>query len=259
MSERTVTDRGIVLRRLDQDLPMGLEEAVIEEIEAWLAQFRCNQTKATYYGHITGFYAWACGGDDPYLSFNPAASLRRPRVGAGVPSPVSDDELADVLTRADNPFRTWLLLAAYAGLRPLEIARLDRRDVTEETITIRSGKGGKNALLPTHPLIWAAVRDLPPGRIVRNSGGNPVRANYISATLGEYLRRRLHVFGVGCRRLRHWYATTTLRNTHDLRIVQEVMRHSSPATTAIYTQITDGQRRSAVRSLPVLGAPEESA
>lgn len=258
LSERTIEARSMVLRRLDADLPMGLEEALVTELEDWLAQYRCNQTKATYYGHIVGFYSWACDDDDPYLDRNPAASLRRPKVSPGVPNPVTDAELADVLARAVEPFRTWLVLAAYAGLRPLEIAQLERRDITEDHITIRAGKGGKNALVPTHPLIWAAVRNRPAGRIATDATGRPVRANYISATVGEYLRRQLGVVGVGCRRLRHWYATTTLRNTNNLRIVQEVMRHSSPATTAIYTMITDGQRRSAVRSLPDLGAPDSA-
>lgn len=255
MAERTVLDRGIVLRRLDQDLPMGLEEAVIEELEAWLAQFDCNQTKATYYGHIVGFYSWACGGDDPWLDANPSAALRRPRVSPGVPNPVDRGELDDLLSRAAEPFRTWLLLASYAGLRPVEIAKLERRDVTEDHLTVRGGKGGKNAILPTHPLIWDAVRDLPPGRIVHTRAGRPARANYISAMLGEYLRDKLGVYGVGCRRLRHWFGTTALDENGNIRVVQELMRHSSPTTTAIYTLITDGQRRSAVRSLPALGAP----
>ena len=35
--------------------------------------------------------------------------------------------------------------------------------------------------------------------------------------------------------LRHTYGTRLLRQTGNLRIVQEAMRHSSPATTSIYT------------------------
>lgn len=255
-SEETIKDRRKLLRRLDRDLPFGLEEATADELEDWLARFTSNQTKATYYGHIVGFYTWACG-EDGYLDFNPAASLRRPKVPAGVPNPVTDDELAEVLSRAEEPFRTWLYLAAYAGLRPVEIAKLERKDVTEHTITVRGGKGGKNAAIPTHALIWAIVKDRPAGRITRQKTGGPCTADYISARCGDYLRR-LGIHGIGCRRLRHWYATTALLNTHDLRIVQGLMRHSSPTTTAVYTQITDGQRRSAVDSLPVLGAPTSS-
>jgi integrase len=252
-SEKTIGDRRKVLRRLDAELPLGIEEALVSELEEWLAKFTTNQTKATFYGHIVGFYRWACDDDDPYLDANPAASLRRPKVSPGVPNPVTDEELDNILGQVVEPFRTWLTLAAYAGLRPVEIAHLERQDVTEDTLTVRNGKGGKNAILPTHPLIWAVVKDLPPGRIAIHQG-RTVEAIDISRSVGQYLRK-LGVYGVGCRRLRHWFATTALNQCDNLRLVQELMRHASPATTAVYTLITDGQRRSAVRALPVLGAP----
>jgi site-specific recombinase XerD len=60
---------------------------------------------------------------------------------------------------------------------------------------------------------------------------------------------------MGLHMLRHAYATALLRATEDggaganLRVTQELMRHASPATTAVYTQVTDQERRRAVLNL----------
>lgn len=255
LSERTIQDRRIVLHRADRDLPYGLNQTTVEELADWLAQFRTNQTKATYYGHLKAYYDWASDERrDEGLSWNPISSLARPRVRPAAPRPVTDTELAELLHEATDPFRRWIILAAYAGLRALEIATIERKDITEQTITVR-GKGGKNAVLPTHPEVWRAVKDLPAGPITPRAAGGRITANCVSARFGEYCRRKLGRDGITLHRFRHWYGTTTLRQTQNLRIVQELLRHSSPATTAIYTQVTDEERRTAVAALPVLGAP----
>ena len=52
--------------------------------------------------------------------------------------------------------------------------------------------------------------------------------------------------------LRHFYGTQTLRSSGgNLRVTQELMRHASPATTAIYTKVDDEQMRAAVDALPI--------
>lgn len=252
-SENTIDDRREVLDRLDRELPLGLLEATIEELEDWLAKpYWSNQTKATYYGHIVGFYRWAA---DPrrrrHLSYDPSVSLTRPVVRRTMPRPVTDDELVMVLDRARSPYRLYCLLAAYAGLRAISIAKLRREDITEATIVVR-GKGGKQTAIPTHPEIWAAVRDFPPGPIARLATGEQATARNVSVNTSIYLKRTLGRSGICLHRLRHWFATSLLRRGANLRTVQELLMHSSPTTTAIYTEVTSEERRLAVGTLPAL-------
>ena len=63
----------------------------------------------------------------------------------------------------------------------------------------------------------------------------------------------LYLHGVGItatmHQLRHWMATTLYGNTLDLRLVQSMLGHASPQSTAIYTQFNPGNAVAAVTAL----------
>lgn len=260
LARTTIHVREKTLRRVDRDLPCGLEQATVQELEFWLGEGYRDPgsngwkpwTRATHYGHIRAFFRWACDPRNPILDYDPAAALNRPAAKPGAPRPASTDQLEYALTHLGEPWRGYVLLAAAGGLRCFEIATIRREDITVDSIHIQ-GKGGKLAAVPTHPLIWATVKDLPPGPLARPVGGHPPTAQYISARTAWQLRRlgldlTLHKF-------RHWLGTTSLRaEGGNLRKTQELLRHASVATTAIYTQITDEERRAAIHALPIRAA-----
>lgn len=249
LAANTVDDRRKLLHRLNTELPMGLDQATVEELAGWLARDEWGpQTKATYYGHLRAYFTWACDPRSPRLDYDPSASLIRPRVPATLPRPVSDAELAFALEHSDTDWQRRILLASYAGMRCCELATIRREHITAVTITI-TGKGGKQRAVPTAPQIWLAVGPLPAG---------PLEPNWTADNLareGGVHHRRIGLPGVTMHRYRHWFGTSLLRNGADLRTVQELMGHSSPATTAIYTQVSDEQRRTAIAALPALHAP----
>lgn len=251
-SPRTVGERDAVLRRINRELPMGLVQATVEELEDWLAREGwAAETRKTYYTHVAGFFTWATDPNRPRLDWNPVLSLIRPKAPPGVPRPVSDAELGTAMKQTSDPYRRLVVLAAYAGLRCCELATIDRADISESALVIR-GKGGKERVVPTSTQVWACVKDLPGGLI---AGG--FRAEDLHRGGNRYLKRHVNR-DVSWHRFRHWFGTTLLANGADLRTVQELMGHSSPATTAIYTQITDRQRQIAIAALPVLDAPESA-
>src|SRR6266702_290245 len=63
----------------------------------------------------------------------------------------------------------------------------------------------------------------------------------------------LHDGGVAAtlHQCRHWYATEIYRQTRDLRLVQSLLGHATPAATAIYTAYDQGGAFAAVDALPV--------
>jgi integrase/recombinase XerC len=168
---------------------------------------------------------------------------------------MSDEHLQVVLTRARDPYRTWALLAAYAGLRAIEISRLDREHVTEYTVTVVSGKGDQPGIVPTHPRVWAAVRDLPPGPVARSRLGRRLSERTISARFGVHCRDVLGLpHGVSLHPMRHWAGTELQRGNGDVRVTQEFLRHASLSSTMIYTAVSDRHLRAAVMALPTIDA-----
>lgn len=272
VAETTLRARRELLHRLDRDLPMGLERATVEELSDWLAQpGRAKrgtasapgawerETRSTYYTHLTQFFRWATDERTPVgyrLDFDPSAGLPRPPVPAGVPRPVTDDELRFALAVAEEPWRTYILIAAYEGARAGEISTLERRHFTEQNTEI-TGKGGKTRCVPTRDEVYQAVNDFPRGRISDHLSGAGHARDYVSTETSRYLNR-VGLEDVTLHRFRHWFATTLLKPKElggagaDLRTVQELLGHASPRTTARYTLITDEQRRIAVAALPAL-------
>lgn len=258
LSRNTIRDREELLRRIDRDLPMGIERATVEELADWLGRDGwAAKTRLTYYEGIRALFQWATDPRNPTIDYDPSASLARPHVYRNAPHPVTEEEMATILQRAEGFWRIAALLASHEGARACEVAAVAREDITEENILFH-GKGGKLAAVPTHELVWRAVRDFPPGPIAKHMLGRTVPANYVSLTFPRHVRQKTGLVGMNLHRLRHRFATILLTardlggSGADLRTVQELMRHSNPTVTAIYTQITDRQRKIAVSALPVL-------
>lgn len=257
-SERTVGARGELLRRLHQDLPYGLAYAATDELDGWLGEHPdwARWTRATYAMHIRGFYRWATAAG--HLDGDPTADMAKPRNPRCLPNPVTDDQLVQALERSADPWHTAILLAAHAGLRVSEIARLERDDISEDVIRL-VGKGGNPEVVYTHPVIWEHVKDKPPGRLVRGPSGQLITGRWLSQHSRAHFTR-IGLPGVHMHRFRHWFATALLDAGNSLREVQESLRHQSVTSTQIYTKVRSGQRRLAIRSLPtpVTQSPAES-
>ena len=258
-SQRTIDARRDILGRAHNDLPHGLPAATADELATWLYRDAWSPgTRETYHGALRSWYVWATQPDDPRLDWDPSALLPRPDRPRRLPRPVTDDQLRRILTEASNPYRRWSLLAAYAGLRCVEIAQLDRNDITPWAITIRRGKGGRPGIVPTHPAIWAEVADLPSGPLALTDRGEPASAQWVSIRTALHFRRQLGMPGVALHRLRHWYGTEVYRRTKDIRVTQELMRHESPATTAGYTLVSNEERTAAIRTLPTYTGAQQA-
>ncbi|MDG4796237.1 tyrosine-type recombinase/integrase [Micromonospora sp. WMMD1082] len=260
----TIADAEKLLHRLHRELPEGLHASTGDEIAAWIAAGKTaanwsTNTVSTYYKHIARFYRWSVAGANPWLSFDPTTELRRPVARPGLPRPAGHDAVRRAIFDLEPKWRLVCRLIALAGLRPTEVATVRREDITEQAITIK-GKGGKTRAIPTHPLIWEMVGDLPGGPLIDRPSGRPVTAGYITRSGA----RALHGAGIGgtLYPLRHWFGTEVQRAYKDLRVTQELMGHASPITTAVYTEVAGERKREAVAMLPFSvagtpGAPEE--
>jgi site-specific recombinase XerD len=243
-ADNTIDDRRRILTVLDRDLPYGLEEVNIDELETWLWRDGLSAgSRETYYGAMAGFYRWARAAG--YFDFDPTEYITRPKVEQRLPRPVSDDQLIEALERAREPYLTWVKLAAWSGMRCMDIANQPREEITAEVIVIRKSKGLKARAIPTHATIWEAVCDLPPGPGITDRD-----ADYVSQSTANYFSRTMKMPGVSLHRFRHWFGTMVQRKYKDLRVTQDLLGHRNPATTAGYALVAGEQMRGAIDLLP---------
>jgi len=231
----TMATRRGVLSRLQRSAGVCPCEVTRAQIDAWWdAHPASAPARAVDLSHLRSFYAWAL--DDGLRTDDPTRHLPMPRRKRGVPRPVSEDEMERAIGQAPDRVRPWLILAGYAGLRGAEIAGLRGEDVDLErgVIIVADGKGGRQRVVPMHPRVREALAGVPGrGPVFRQQSGAQITPGCLQTVASDYLR------GIGCRStlhaFRHRFGTRLYEKTRDLRLVQEMMGHSSPATTAVYT------------------------
>jgi integrase/recombinase XerC len=242
-----------ILRRMDRSLPYGLVSANHDELKAWIyADGHGKAYRKLCRTVARGFFGWACDPASEHLDFNPAGMLPQVAAPKGRPNPVAAEQKFDILARADRPYRDWFLIAALAGARCTEIANLDREHIGEKR-TLLHGKGDKQRLVPTHPVIWELAQRLPPGPVAveyrgRHAGERLTREQ-ISHRGNYRLQQTLGLKGVHMHRLRSTYGTEAYATTRDLLAVQQLLGHSSPATTQIYVEVGDEAMDRAVQGM----------
>lgn len=248
----TVEKRTMQLRCFAGWLDRPLSTATQADVEAFLASRRiagraiCARTRYVWLSHISCFYQWGVRRD--HFPADPTAKIDRPRLARLLPRPISDAELQHALRHADRRMRAMLLLASHMGLRCAEISQLHRNDIldgAEEPMVLIHGKGGKDRLVPLHPLVAAEFPSLPRGFLFRRPDGNPLSPAQVSVLIRDHLRGQ-DIDATG-HQLRHWFGTHLYQATRDLRLTQELMGHSSPTTTAGYTAWANGDAADAVK------------
>jgi len=110
-----------------------------QQLAQWLSTGDwAPETKRASRNAVRGFYKWAVKAG--HIPTSPAEDLDPVRVPRALPRPAPADALRAALSKADDRTRIAVLLAAYAGLRRFEIAKLHTSEITATHLII-AGKG----------------------------------------------------------------------------------------------------------------------
>jgi integrase/recombinase XerD len=221
-------------------------EVTSQHVQAWFSEITNPNTRFTYFRTVHSWTKWALAMG--VIAEDPTRNLAVPRRPRGLPRPIGSETITRLLAETSPRVKTYVTLAAYAGLRVHEIAKIRGEDFDLETGTLRVlGKGGVDATLPVHPEIAELASGYPPVDWWFPHNGTHVSGEWVSTCI----RRALRAVGstATAHQLRHSFGTAVLRSSHDLRVTQELLRHSSPASTAIYTQVADLDKVDAIRAL----------
>jgi len=193
---------------------------------------------------------------------NPSSNIKPPKIGKRLPKALTIDQVMSMLNIAGTDlissrdkalvellYATGARVSELINLNTLDISTSDTQAGTTTTVKLK-GKGGKERVVPIGSFAVAAVNDYlvrsrptllkvstqkalflnqRGGRLSRQSAWNLVAKAAERAGLSEQVTPHS---------MRHSFATHLLDGGADIRVVQELLGHSSVTTTQIYTLIT---------------------
>ncbi|WP_431031518.1 tyrosine-type recombinase/integrase [Plantibacter sp. RU18] len=253
LSERTIQERADVVTRLMEHAnvePLALTPMAIMTFVA--RKTLSTNTRGTYHASIRAYCSWLVKTDQRVD--DPSTKTPTPKRVKGKPRPVFSNQLLLMLAIVNRRrTRTMILLAALAGMRVHEIAKIHGSHIDRANGVLRiTGKGGLTQMVPLHDELVAEALSYPendfwfPAYAAQTSSEHVTRQGVYAAIKG--VMDRAGVEGTP-HQLRHWYGTSLLDCGVDVRVVQRLMRHQSLDTTAIYTEVSLRKEREGINML----------
>jgi len=262
MSERTLEAYGKDLSRFAVycgNMECSPESASSRAVQHFIADLSAEGISSVSVNRalssIRGFYRWLIRmgkrKDDP------SAAIRNLKTPKNLPEFLWEGEMAAFAELPEKEGILWpvrdkaLILVMYSGgLRIAELASLSISQLGEDLLSARvTGKGRKERFVFFSEEAGTALREYLPVRsgkikaekptdsVFINRRGGPLSIPGIRWIISQYgdrsgLGKHIHPHA-----LRHSFATHLLNSGCDVRLVQELLGHSSISTTQRYTHV----------------------
>ena len=181
----------------------------------------------------------------------------KPKIDKKLPVFLTIEEVENLLDapneNIDHEFRDKVMLVVMysTGLRVSELINLEKKqlNIEERVIAIR-GKGDKTRVIPLNSIAYyylsnyidrqkaAHKFDRSKFIFINNKTDKPITRQYFCSMVKLYGQRAGITKDISPHALRHSFATHMLENGASLRIVQELLGHTSIETTQIYTHLS---------------------
>jgi integrase/recombinase XerC len=254
---------GFLRERLEREPRLG--DVTRVSLRSWLGSVSQGLAPASVARKLSSVRAlFVFLGRSGVMRENPTALLQSPKLSRGLPLVLRPEAAAEVIEAARAaPLgaeveklrdRVLLELLYGSGLRVSELFALDLDAVDTTAVEVRVwGKGSKERLVPMSSMALQALAEYLPRRAeLRNARTGYVHPQALLLTrrgqrLGvrriQALVQRYGALGAGRpdlhpHALRHSCATHLLEGGADLRVIQELLGHSSLSTTQRYTHVS---------------------
>ncbi len=219
-----------------------------------------NKSIARKMSSVRGFYNFLL--DIQYVDNNIFNNMSNPKIEKKLPEFLNYEEITKLLDSIDTKtplgIRNRLLLELiYAtGLRLHEVSNLKVEDINlYENLIKVMGKGSKERIVyfgeyardSLDKYLSKARSELLKNKtseyLFINHFGNRLQDGGIENVLKKQVKEICLKHKISIHTLRHTFATHLLNNGADIKTVQELLGHSSLATTEVYTHITSERLR----------------
>jgi len=239
-----------------------LEKASPYEVQKFIADLSAERMAATSVNRclssIRGFYRWMVRFNK--RKDNPCSALKNVKTPLNLPSVLWENEMSDFAALPETAGILWpvrdkaLILSMYsAGLRISEAVCLSMANISstfDEAKII--GKGGKERYVFFSEEAKSAISEYLPQRTARlamagiekkngalfiSRKGQPISASGVRWIISRYAKHSGLGKNIHPHSLRHSFATHLVNSGCDVRVVQEMLGHSSLSTTQRYTHV----------------------
>ncbi|MDP8012161.1 MAG: site-specific tyrosine recombinase/integron integrase [Thermoplasmata archaeon] len=184
-----------------------------------------------------------------YLKIKDLYKLQAPKRSRKLPSYLNEKEMANILNAAKENERNYIILLtlAYSGLRVSELSSLKIEDIDfyDNFIHVRSGKGDKDRLVAIDENVLKIIKNYlnkekrSEGYLFISQKGTKITSTHIERIVKYYAQKAGIKKKVTPHTIRHTFATILLKNGADIRFIQQILGHSTIATTQIYTHVDE--------------------
>ena len=249
----------------------NLKDLNLQTFRAWLADLSENRKYKNIYkkplsarsrrraiSSIKNFFKYSSLSNDLYkVAYSEVQLLKNPKIPRSLPKPIAEGDIELLIEELKKiSKKSWvqkrniaLLYLLYGcGLRINEALSITKSHLIDKSSLTILGKGNKERLVPVLDIVANSLEnylkeipyDLPSDvSIFVGDRGNPLKASAFQRDL-KNARVNLGLPKTATpHSLRHSFATHLLKNGGDLRIIQELLGHSSLSTTQIYTEVDD--------------------
>lgn len=175
------------------------------------------------------------------------ASVPRPKRSKKLPIVLSKEEISAIIKSIRNFKHRLIIMIIYGtGMRLSESVNLCISDIdfNRKLIHIRAGKGKKDRIVPLPLILISKLQEYlelyKPGKyLFEGIKGGRYSVRSVQSILKTALIRAKISKNASIHSLRHSFATHTLEQGTDIRLLQEILGHSSIKTTEIYTHVSN--------------------
>jgi integrase/recombinase XerD len=247
LDKNTVSSYLSDLKQVEEQVGKPMLAIENSDILSFLAQFENKRTLNRKLSAINAFFNFCHTHDfdDRHLKIPMA------KIPQNLPKYLSLEEIMSGIALIDTKTTIGkrdyaLILFLYAsGCRISEALSARRNDIVEGWLKIRYAKGEKERMVPLAPLAIEALDQYLEDADIRSSH---LWLNYRGGVLSRISAYKIvkRYLGVSPHVLRHSFASALIIGGADLRVVQELLGHSSLITTQIYTHIERKELRETV-------------
>ena len=244
-------EEGALMDQVDR---LIIRDFLSDEINAGISKRSCKRRLSS----LRHFYSFMVNRE--YVNDNPFVIVSSPKADKKFPEVLYPDQVkkileankerTDHLAPRDNAI---LYVLYYCGLRVGELVGLTLQNFDLRNRIARVyGKGSKERLVPftiecrdvVKKYIETTREELvlkqnkPENALFLNDKGQPLTTRGVEFILDQIEEKTGNYVGLHPHVLRHSFATHLLDNGADIRVIQELLGHSSINTTQVYTHVS---------------------